>query len=516
MADGKALTSILFPHSASTDPAAECDEPACFRDLKLDSIVARMIAGREDYGLEPLFHVPLSDPHAIAYRQAVIRDLADPGIAAAMTRFTETMRQRSRQRRQADVAGSRLEAQRWQFDAAASYRRAVVALCDELETLDPVSQGLTAVRDALRAHVHAPAFAVYCAEMDRVRAALDAVRYAVRIREDGFEVQSDPAGADLVAEADQVLAPLREAESRETADQRGRGERTMDPVETRILDAVARLHPQPFAALARFCADYGDTADPVILRFERELQFVRAVRAYVDRLERQGLAFCYPHLRSDKTGIGARDAVDLALADQLAERGERIVSNDFHWHEGERVLVVTGPNQGGKTTFARSVGQLHYLARLGCPVPAREARLLLTDRVFTHFDREERVSDGGGKLENDLARIGWILEAATERSLVILNEPFHATQLRDAVTLTTRTLEALMERDALGVCVTFIDEVSRLDARIASLVSTLDGDEPHRRSYRVRRLPADGHAHARSLAEAHGLTYERLRERLPR
>ena len=516
MADRKALTSILFPHSASTDPAAECDEPACFRDLKLDAIVARMIAGRQDYGLEPLFHAPLSDPDTIAYRQAVIRDLADPGIAGAMARFTETMRQRSRQRRQAAVAGSRLEAQRWQLDAAASYRRAVVALRDELEALEPVSEGLTAWRDELRAHIATPAFRRYCEEMDRVRAALDGVRYGVRIRENGFEVQPDPEGADLVAEAEQVFAPLRESERPEPADADDRGERSMDPVETRILDSIARLNPEPFAALARFCEDYGDTADPVILRFERELQFVRAVRAYVDRLQRQGLPFCDPQLCTHKTGVGAREAFDLALADQLVARGEPVVTNDFHWQEGERVLVVTGPNQGGKTTFARSVGQLHYLARLGCPVPAREARLLLTDRVFTHFDREEQVGDGRGKLEDDLARIGWILEAATERSLVILNEPFHATQLQDAVTLTTRTLEALMERDAFGVCVTFVDEVARLDSRIASLASTLDESESQRRTFRVQRLPADGRAHARSLAEDHGLTYERLRERLPR
>lgn len=516
MADGEMRTSILFPDAVSGEPVADCGEPDCFRDLNLDAIVARIVAGREDYGLEPLFYAPLNDPDAIAYRQAVIRDLADDGIAAALARFTETMRQRSRQRRQADMASSPLEAQRWQFDAAASYRRAVVTLRDDLEALEPESAGLMGLLEELRAHVDDPAFRAWCQAMDRVRAALDAVRYGVRIREDGFEVQPDPGGADLVAEAERVFAPLRESEPPEPADADDRGERSMDPVETRILDSVARLNPEPFAALARFCEDYGDTADPVILRFERDLQFVRAVRAYVDRLERQGLRFCYPQLQTDKAELGARDAFDLALAEPLAERGERVVTNDFHWQAGERVLVVTGPNQGGKTTFARSIGQLHYLARLGCPVPAREARLLLTDRVFTHFDREEQVTDRRGKLEDDLARIGGILEAASERSLVILNEPFHATQLRDAVTLTTRTLEALMERDALGVCVTFLDEVARLDSRIASLVSTLDEAESQRRTFRVQRLPADGRAHARPLAESHGLTYERLRERLPR
>jgi DNA mismatch repair protein MutS len=290
----------------------------------------------------------------------------------------------------------------------------------------------------------------------------------------------------------------------------------MDNVEAQIAERVARLYPREFGALEEFCRRHSSFVDERIARFDREVQFYLAYLDHAERLSGGEISFTYPAMSATSRDVTVEHGVDIALATKLVREGAPVVGNDFSLGGRERIVVVTGPNQGGKTTFARMFAQLHYLGGLGVPVPARSARLFLPDEVFTHFEREEDIRNLRGKLEDDLVRIREILDRATSDSVLTLNEAFASTTLDDARYLGAEVLERVTSLGCLAVWVTFVDELSRLNDSIVSMVATVEPDDPSKRTFKVVRRPADGRAYAWALAEKYGLSYEGLKERIRR
>ena len=505
--------SILVPPGAARLDTETADEPEFFRDLNLDKVVAAITAGKDDYCLHPLFNHPIRDLATIEYRHGIMCDLEHDEILQMVRSFAEGMRSA----RQHLALSARLhyahQKTLWFLDAVDTYCTAVSTLAQDLHATNLQSLGLAAFRRYLIDYTSSRGFKALVARTGKIKADLSTVKYSMLLKGDKITVEKYEDTSDYSAVVERTFDRFQQGAVKSYLVKFTDG-LDMNHVEAGVLGFVADLYPEIFSYLDNYVERNQDFIDPTIGRFDREIQFYVSYLEHIAVLKDHGLCFCYPALSDSSKRVKSRAGFDLALAHQLTVEKAAVVCNDFHLEGSERILVVSGPNQGGKTTFARTFGQLHYLASLGLPVPGTQAELFLFDRLFAHFERPEDITTLRGKLEDDLFRIHNVLAAATANSIIIMNEIFNSTTLRDAIFLGTKVLGRIMELDALAVCVTFIDELASLSDKTVSMVSTVLPENPAVRTFKILRRPADGLAYAMSIAAKYGLTYGRLRERV--
>jgi DNA mismatch repair protein MutS len=508
-----AFHSILFESPEDRTESNIPVAPGFFVDLNCDQIVDGITAGKEEYNLKPFFYACLRRIDAIKYRHEVMQDLENPFLLERVHAFARNMREMRDHLVRVQTLYYKEQKQAWFLGAVEVYGNAIKSFIEDLSNADLKSRGFLGLRDYLMGYAGSGRFVSLLSETQKLKSALATVKYCVLIRGDTFTVRKYESEADYSVDVDQTFEKFKQGA---VNDYRVRfsTDDDMNHIEAKILEFVAALYPEVFEPLDRYCARHVNFLDDTVAVFDREIQFYLACLAYTTALKQAGLPFCYPCISENSKEVYDYDGFDIALAKKLSGQRSPVVCNDFYLKGKERILVVSGPNQGGKTTFARAFGQLHYLASIGCPVPGREAQLFLFDKLFTHFEKEEKVENLRGKLEDDLVRIHNILDQATPRTIIIMNEIFTSTTIQDETFLSQKLMEKILEMDLLCVWVTFVDELASFGAQTVSMVSTVVPENPALRTFKIVRRPADGLAYAMAIAQKYRLTYDSIKERI--
>lgn len=178
----------------------------------------------------------------------------------------------------------------------------------------------------------------------------------------------------------------------------------------------------------------------------RALAILDVVQGLAELAERD--QYCRPELTlSDELLIsqGRHPVVEKTL-----EQGD-FVPNDLEMNRQDlRVMILTGPNMAGKSTYMRQVAQIVLLAQIGSFVPAASARIGLTDRIFTRVGASDDLASGQSTFMVEMAEVAQILKHATSRSLLILDEIGRGTSTYDGLSIAWSVIEYVADSQALG------------------------------------------------------------------
>jgi len=222
--------------------------------------------------------------------------------------------------------------------------------------------------------------------------------------------------------------------------------------------AVGEIRDRGINLVANAVAQSADHIDDFFNMLWLELAFYVGCLNLAERLTELGEPVAFPRVvdpgerRHSFTGL-----YDACLALTM---GQRVVGNDVNADERD-LVIITGANQGGKSTFLRSIGLAQLMMQCGMFVPAESFCANLCGGLYTHFRREEDTTMESGKLDEELGRMSEIVDSLTPNSMVLFNESFAATNEREGSEIARQIVSALLEGRIKVFFVTHLYELAR-------------------------------------------------------
>ncbi|GAA3935796.1 DNA mismatch repair protein MutS [Actinomadura viridis] len=482
----------MFP-DADVPPVVP--ESATLRELVDDLALEELWAGmaRGDGRLHMIARAallaPLTDPAAITYRQEVLGDC---------------LRNESAVRALYELAGRALAEEQKIIRGGASPEARLNGSLRALETFCGHLRRLSAFAAANADGFGSAGFA----RLFRM----------IRDRLDGKYLTDVEALLERIDFEQGIIATARLGESGRGVDFRlqeppvkGRGSSTQRRLKKAGLShSIWGRHDEDWRMLAAFrgrvlevIADAADESAGNVRGFfaamRDELGFYVGCLNLAGTLSRSGLPICLP--RPCPPGERAFTARGLYEPGLALRRGGAVVANDVA-ADGIGLVVITGANRGGKTTFLRSVGLAHLMMQSGMFVTARSLAASVVGGVFTHFKREADASMTSGRLDGELARMSAVVDVLRTGDLVLCNESFMSTNEREGSDISTEIVSALTDHGIRVMFVTHLHDFAQRmrTARPArSLFLTAARGPDGERSFRLAPGAPSPTAHAADL-----------------
>jgi DNA mismatch repair protein MutS len=309
----------------------------------------------------------------------------------------------------------------------------------------------------------------------------------------------------------------------------------VDPMMVPLFADLSKVLKKTTAPVAKRLRQYAEVQGRMFVNLRHDLMFYLGAVRFIKSLQQCGLPVCRPDIVSMEDRIClVCNSYNINLALRNISRGrdlsDAIITNEVAMGPEGRILILTGPNQGGKTTYMQGIGLVQLLAQIGCFVPGTYAEISPVDQILTHFPLEEQPEVDAGRFGEEALRLGRVFEQVTRNSLVLLNESLSSTSSGESLYLAQDVVRILRRLGARVIYSTHIHELAQRvdeindsvegDSKVMSAVSSPVDTDPQmpaveiQRTYKVEARPPLGQSYAREIAARYGISYEQLEKRL--
>jgi DNA mismatch repair ATPase MutS len=232
---------------------------------------------------------------------------------------------------------------------------------------------------------------------------------------------------------------------------------TLDPRDVAGSQALGEIRDRGICDVAAALGQSAENVRSFFGMLRAELAFYVGCINLREQLELKGKPFCLPlPVAAGKKRLSFCGLYDICLTLSI---NQRVVGNDVN-ADDRNLIIITGLNSGGKSTFLRSIGLAQLMMQCGMFVPAEAFSSSLCDGLFTHYKREEDTGMESGKFDEELSRMSEIVEHVKRHSMILFNESFAATNEREGSEIARQVITALLEKEVKVICVTHLYELA--------------------------------------------------------
>ena len=484
-----------------------------------------------------LFTELCTDPEIIEYRLDVLDDvLKMPKLLPLLGNTVRIILENEKINSDSQTDPHTFSALSEHIEALKKFRESIEKFCAYCDTDEGSSASSAAVKNLIgyfKAIHSSKSFADMCSDLEELEEAFSkrirCITVAINFNEEmrpvsaGIVGWSNTAATEKPSVFDRILYRNAKFADVNVKNLHDRYNAESSEIEHAIFTELEKITSEYIFRLNRAMKDYACIDLRGLNGLSEQIGFFENSAKLVDLVCSKGLEMCRPvFLPPEERRFEAHGIFDIMYFRKAASAGKEVITNDISMDDRVRFWLLSGANNGGKTTFVRAVGICQLFAQTGLYVPAAECSLSPADFIFTHFPKEEAVGIDSSRFTSEIKSLKTITDHASSQSMLLMNESLQSTTPTECVEIAGEMLRIFTMIGTRGIFATHLTELASSAAEISSDPDcrssigslTAGTDDSGERTYRITEGMPQKRSHADTIFRKFGISSDEIRKRL--